>query len=495
MREQDDVPWRVYRPAIVVGHSRTGEMDKVDGPYYFFATMDRLRALPSWLPLVGPDLGDTNIVPVDFVAGAVDVLMHKPELNGRAFHLVSPEPQPLLDVVNAFLRAAGAPTVVLPVDRRIVEPATAAAKTVGSLPGASLAARVVLDRFAVPPEVLPHLTFPSTFDATATQAALSDSDVTLPPLEDYASQLWRYWAERLDPARARRPRPGGPLAGRTVVITGASSGIGRSTALAVAKRGGVPLLVARTAEKLDEVREEIEADGGAARVYPCDITDTEAVAATVKQMLADNPDGIDFLVNNAGRSIRRSIHLSYDRMHDFERTMALNYFAAVRMVLALLPHMSERHFGHVVNISSIGAQTAPPRFSAYVASKAALDAFSRVVASETYGDGVTFTTIHMPLVRTPMIRPTRIYDAFPTLTPDEAADMVVRALTERPKTISTRLGTIGEISYAVAPKVVDAVLHVAYRVFPDSKAAGGDDQVSLNRGAQALVRLLPGVHW
>jgi NAD(P)-dependent dehydrogenase (short-subunit alcohol dehydrogenase family) len=140
-------------------------------------------------------------------------------------------------------------------------------------------------------------------------------------------------------------------------------------------------------------------------------------------------------------------------------------------------------------------QAAPPRFSAYVASKAALDAFSRVVASETYGDGVTFTTIHMPLVRTPMIRPTRIYDAFPTLTPESAAELVVRALTERPKRVATRLGTFGEVSYALAPKVVDALLHVAYRVFPDSKAAGGDDEVSLSRGAQALVRLLPGVHW
>jgi len=212
-------------------------------------------------------------------------------------------------------------------------------------------------------------------------------------------------------------------------------------------------------------------------------------------MLEDHPGGIDFLVNNAGRSIRRSVQLSTDRMHDYERTIALNYFAAVRMILALLPHMSERHFGHVVNISSIGTQTAPPRFSAYVASKAALDAFSRVVASETFGDGVTFTTIHMPLVRTPMIRPTRIYDAFPTLSPDDAAEMVVDALADRPKRVSTRLGTLGEVSYAVAPKLVDAVLHVAYRVFPDSKAAGGDDQVSLNRGAQALVRLLPGVHW
>jgi NAD(P)-dependent dehydrogenase (short-subunit alcohol dehydrogenase family) len=245
------------------------------------------------------------------------------------------------------------------------------------------------------------------------------------------------------------------------------------------------------------VKSEIEASGGTARVYSCDITDADSVNATVKQMLVDCENGIDYLVNNAGRSIRRSVALSHERQHDYERTMALNYFAAVRMIYALLPHMSDRHFGHIVNVSSIGVQTAPPRFSAYVASKAALDAFSRVVASETWGNGVTFTTIHMPLVRTPMISPTRIYDAFPTLRPNDAAELVVRALVDRPKHVGTRLGTVGEVAYALSPKSVDALMHVAYRVFPDSKAAGGGehDGPSMTRGAQAMVKLLPGVHW
>jgi thioester reductase-like protein/short-subunit dehydrogenase len=495
VREQTEVPWRVYRPAIIVGDSSTGEMDKIDGPYYFFPAIARMATLPVWLPLVGPDLGDTNLVPVDYVAAAMDELMHHPGLDRRSFHLVSPAPQPLLDVVNAFACTAGAPHVRVRVDRRVAGPALRLLGQLGRLPGMTVARDVVFDRLAVPPEVVPHLTFPSVFDAAQTRALLAGTGIEVPPLASYADRLWAFWTDHLDPARARRPRPGGPLAGRTVVITGASSGIGRATALAVAERGGVPLLVARSADKLEELQAEIDAEGGTAHVYPCDITDTEAVAATVKQMIADHPAGIDHLVNNAGRSIRRSVQLSYDRMHDYERTMMLNYFAAVRMIMALLPHMSERRLGHVVNVSSIGVQTAPPRFSAYVASKAALDAFSRVVASETYGDGVTFTTIHMPLVRTPMIRPTRIYDAFPTLTPDEAAGMVVRALEERPKHLGTRLGTVGVVSYALAPKMVDAVLHVAYRVFPDSKAAGGDDQVSLSRGGKALVRLLPGVHW
>jgi NAD(P)-dependent dehydrogenase (short-subunit alcohol dehydrogenase family) len=207
------------------------------------------------------------------------------------------------------------------------------------------------------------------------------------------------------------------------------------------------------------------------------------------------------VVHSAGRSIRRSVRLSYDRVHDYERLIAVNYLGGVRLVLALLPHMTERRFGHVVTISSIGVQASPPRFSAYVASKAAMDAFVRVVASETFGDGITFTTIHMPLVRTPMIEPTTIYRAFPAITPDQAADQVIRALVDRPKHIGTRLGTFAEVSYALTPKVVDAVLHLAYRLFPDSAAAGGTDapppvaDTPVSRAALAMARLLPGVHW
>ena len=270
----------------------------------------------------------------------------------------------------------------------------------------------------------------------------------------------------------------------------------------MAAAGGVPILVARRTEALEAVKAEVERRGGQAWVYSCDITDSESVDLLVKNLLADH-EGIDMLVNNAGRSIRRSIHLSYDRFHDFERTMAINYFGAVRLVLGLLPHMTSRRFGHIVNISSIGVQANPPRFSAYVASKAALDAFSRIVATETYGDGVTFTTIHMPLVRTPMISPTKLYDAFPTISPDDAARMVVDALIERPKEINTRLGTAGEVAYALMPQVVDQLLHVAYRVFPDSAAARGADGDSpadprdtpAKRAADAIARLLPGVHW
>jgi NAD(P)-dependent dehydrogenase (short-subunit alcohol dehydrogenase family) len=203
------------------------------------------------------------------------------------------------------------------------------------------------------------------------------------------------------------------------------------------------------------------------------------------------------LVNNAGRSIRRSVALSYDRFHDYERTIQLNYLGAVKLILGLLPHMRERGFGHIVNVSSIGVQTNPPRFSAYVASKAALDAFTRVVSSEVIGDGVTFTTIHMPLVRTPMIAPTKMYNSFPAASPEQAADLVCRALRSKPKRIDTRMGTVGEVSYALAPRAVDRILHLAYRVFPDSAAARGQENPEERASAEqiAMATLMRGVHW
>ncbi len=507
VRMEARTPWRVYRPSVVVGDSTTGVTDKIDGPYYMFGAIARLRALPRWLPLSAPDLGDTNIVPVDYVAAAMDHLMHLPNCNGRTFHLINPAPQPVLEVVNAFCAAAGAPRVTFPLDRRLTGPMRSLAGIAASMPGVAQSRDVVATWLGVPPQVLPHLNFTCAFSDAATREALGRAVPPPPPLSSYAPLLWHYWEQQLDPDRARRSRGAGVLSGRTVVITGASSGIGEATAKMVAERGGIPLLVARSADRLEAVRREIEATGGMAYAYSCDITDEASVAALVKALLNDHDGGIDMLVNNAGRSIRRSIKLSYDRFHDFERTMALNYFGAVRLIIGLLPHFSERRFGHIVNVSSIGAQTGPPRFSAYVASKSALDAFSKVVASETYGEHVTFTTIHMPLVRTPMIAPTKIYDRFPTISPDQAAAMIVRALEQRPKHIGTALGTVGEVAYAVAPSLVDAVLHQAYRLFPDSTAvvaaAGGTGvehpatgrEAALSQSALLMARLLPGVHW
>jgi len=499
VREQHEVPWRVYRPAIVVGNSETGEMDKVDGPYYLFPAISRLAGLPD-VPIFGPDLGDTNVVPVDYVAKALLELVLKPGLDGRAFHLVNPAPQSVVSVYNAFAKAAGAPTISVQLNERLSKGIVGLIKLTEHIPGVTIARDAVLERLGIPPVLLETVEFRSVFSSAETRKALAGT-VEVPRLEDYAPALWRYWREHLDPFRARKHGPRGELDGRRVIITGASSGIGRATALKVAAEGGIPLLVARRQHELEEVRDEIVAAGGTASVYPADLTDEDSVHKAVDAMLAEH-GRIDMLVNNAGRSIRRSIRLSYDRMHDYERAMAINYFGAVRLILAVLPHMSERKFGHIVNVSSIGVQGIAPRFSAYAASKAALDYFSRIAATETHGDGITFTTIHMPLVRTPMIRPTKIYDAFPTKSPEQAADMVLKALKERPKHIGTPAGQAIGLAYTLTPGLTDAVAYQGFRIFPDSTAAGGSGGLKIGRGekhlsraAMALARLSRGFHW
>ncbi|MFL6240956.1 MAG: SDR family oxidoreductase [Actinomycetes bacterium] len=501
VRDRATVPWRVYRPAVVVGHSQSGEMDKVDGPYYFFKAIQRARHyLPEWFPLVGPEMGWTNIVPVDYVAAAMDHIAHSDGLDRQAFHLTAPKSQRSGDVINAFARAAHAPQLQMRIDKKLTD---ALPKGVVSmlmqLPALKDIRKQFLADLGIPEEVIRHIALIPQFDTRDTERALKGSGIEVPPLDDYSHRLWDYWERNLDPDLFKDRSLGAALRGKTVVITGASSGIGRAVALKVAVAGGVPLLVARGADKLEELRQEIADLGGTAYVYPTDLTDMDAIGALVDKLLADHP-AVDFLVNNAGRSIRRSVKLSYDRFHDFERTMQLNYFGAIRLILGLLPHMSEKKGGHVVNVSSIGVQTNPPRFSAYVASKAALDAFTRIVATETVGDNVTFTTVHMPLVRTPMIAPTKIYDSFPTITPDEAADMITDALRTKPKHVGTRLGTFGEVAYALAPKAVDQVLHMAYKVFPDSSAAKGDKSAATedekaSGEAVALAHLMRGVHW
>jgi NAD(P)-dependent dehydrogenase (short-subunit alcohol dehydrogenase family) len=498
VREQPYVPWRVYRPAIVVGDSQTGEMDKIDGPYYFFKAIQHARKLvPEWVPLVGLDLGKTNLVPVDWVAGALDHIAHQPDLDGRAFHLTDPRAQRVDEVFNEFAAAAHAPRFAVSVDKRLTDalPRWPLALLI-RVPPVRGVRRIALRELGIPEEVLAHMELKPTFDTREAERALQGSALEQPPaLHEYADRLWDYWEREMDHlARGRTLKE--ELGGKHILITGASSGIGRAAALKIAAGGGVPLLVARNVEKLEEVRAEIVAAGGVAYVYAADLADMESVDRLLERVLADHRN-VDMLVNNAGRSIRRSIALSYDRFHDFERTMQINYFGAVKLIIGLLPHMRERGSGHIVNISSIGVQTNPPRFSAYVASKAALDAFTRVVASEVLGDGVTFTTIHMPLVRTPMIAPTKMYDAFPAITPEDAGEMICEALRSRPKHMGTRLGTFGEVAYTLAPTAVDRLLHLAYRVFPDSAASKGQENIDERASFEqiAMATLTRGVHW
>jgi short-subunit dehydrogenase len=287
--------------------------------------------------------------------------------------------------------------------------------------------------------------------------------------------------------------------GRTILITGASSGIGAATALKVGEAGARVLLVARTQEKLEDVarsvRDRSAATAGEALVFPCDLNDPEDIDRMASEVLASV--GVpDVLVNNAGRSIRRSVRRSYDRFHDYQRTMQLNYFGAVKLVLDLLPGMRERGSGHIINISTMGLQTNTPRYSAYLASKAALDAFSRSIGPEIIDDGVHITTIYMPLVRTPMIAPTKLYDRFPALAPEEAADLICEAIRRRPKRIATTLGSLGQLTYAVAPGAQDLVVNRAVRLFADAGSSSDGSEGRRERAErEAFVRATKGVHW
>jgi len=500
VRKHCPIPWRIYRPGIVVGHSKTGEIDKIDGPYFFFKLIQKLRrTLPPWVPTLGLEGGRINIVPVDFVAGAMDHIAHKPRLDNTCFHLTDPNPKRIGEVMNLFADAAHAPMMSMRVDARLFNFIPQPVKQgLGMLPPVRRIVNQVLADLGIPKDVLSFFNYPTKFDTREAERALRGSGIKVPPLEDYAWVLWDYWERHLDPELFIDRSLSGQVRDRVVLVTGASSGIGKATSLMMGEAGAKVILVARKEPDLLETQKEIEDAGGTAFAYTCDLADHDAADRLCRRVL-DEHGAVDVLVNNAGRSIRRSIALSYDRFHDFERTMQLNYFGSLKMILGLLPTMAERKSGHIINISSIGVLSNAPRFSAYVASKAALDAFSRCAASEFNDTGVAFTTINMPLVRTPMIAPTKIYESVPTITPQDAADMIKQAVIYRPQRIATRLGIFASVLHALAPKVSEIVMNSAFRMFPDSAAARGDkpgrEEAQVTQEQIAFASLMRGIHW
>ncbi|ROO29679.1 short-chain dehydrogenase [Salinisphaera orenii MK-B5] len=502
VREQAAVPWRIYRPGMVVGHSETGAMDKVDGPYYFFRTIKRVRDhVPKWLPLLGIEGGQMPVAPVDYVVDAMVHIAHKRNQDNRAFFLIQDDPPTAGEMLRIFLRAAHGPDIVrnLPTHEWPASIEHQVKRLASRLPMAGWLERRVSKALGVPLSILGYVNNRAVFDDVNTRAALAGSGIHCPRLEDYAETLWRYWELHMDcdidvPEELTRR-----IRGKVVVITGASSGIGFMTSKKLARAGAKVCMVARTPSKLEETRAIVERIGGEAYAYPCDLNKMEAIDACTKQILADHHH-VDILINNAGHSIRRSVFESLNRFHDYERTMQLNYFGAIRMIFNFLPSMAKRRSGHIINISSIGCLTNVPRFSAYVASKSALDAFSRCLSPEVGSRNIDLTTIYMPLVRTPMIAPTKLYDYVPTLTPEQAGDMVVSAVLEKPKRIASPLGTTAQVSYALWPKVNDFVLHKAFHMFPSSKASRGyaarrEADEKPNIPGRVLAALLPGPYW
>jgi NAD(P)-dependent dehydrogenase (short-subunit alcohol dehydrogenase family) len=499
VRRECKRPFRIYRPGFVVGDSRTGQIDKIDGPYYFFKSIQKMREiLPPWMPTIGIEGGRINIVPVDFVADALDHLAHKKGLDGRCFHLTDPEPHRVGEVLNIFAEAAHAPQMTMRINAKMFGFIPAPILYgLGSLSPVKRAMKVVLNDLGIPRDVFQFVNWPTRYDNREAAKALKDSGITVPPLESYAAKLWDYWERNLDPDLFIDRTLAGRVRGKVAVVTGASSGIGRATALKLAEAGARVVLVARGEDKLLATKAEIDALGGTAVTYPADLSDLASCDALVKRVLKEQ--GVcDFLINTAGRSIRRGIINSIDRFHDFERTMQLNYFGAIRLILGFVPTMVEQKRGHIINISSIGVLSNAPRFSAYVASKSALDSFAACAASEFLDKGVNFTTINMPLVRTPMIAPTKMYESIPTLSPEEAAGLVVQAIVHKPVRIATRLGVFGAISHAVAPKLTQVLLNTAFNMFPDSAAAQGKQEGEpqpLTAEQMAFAQLTQGIHW
>jgi len=498
VRHKCKIPWRIYRPGIVVGDSTTGEIDKIDGPYYFFKLIQKMRrVLPAWMPTVGLEGGRLNIVPVDFVVKAMDHIAHQPRQDGKCFHLTDPKPLRIGNVLNLFAEAAHAPQMSMRIDARLFNLIPGVVKQgLMMLPPVRRIYREVLKDLGMPADVLTFINYPTKFDSRETQKQLKGTGIMVPRLDDYAWRLWDYWERHLDPDLFIDRSLRGHVAGKVVVVTGGSSGIGHATAVMMGKAGAQVAIVARDENKLADAVREIEEEGGQVKAFSADLAEMEACDAVLEQIRAEM-GSIDILVNNAGRSIRRGIASSYDRFHDYERVMQLNFFGSLRLILGVLPVMEKKRRGHIINISSIGVLSNAPRFSAYVASKAALDAFSRCASSEYSDTGVKFTTINMPLVRTPMIAPTKIYENVPTISPDEAAAMVKQAVIYQPQRIATRLGIFAQVLHAVAPKVSEIVMNSAFRMFPDSTASKGlkDHQAAASQEQVAFASLMRGIHW
>jgi NAD(P)-dependent dehydrogenase (short-subunit alcohol dehydrogenase family) len=502
VRKECKVPWTVYRPALVVGDSKTGEMDKIDGPYYFFKLIQRMRQiLPPWVPSVGIEGGRINIVPVDFVVACIDHISHaKTELKGKCFHLVDPDGYRVGDVLDIFSKAAHAPKMNLFINAALFGfiPKSVKKGMMALAPVRRIKNAVMKD-LGVPDDMFTFINFPTRYDRRELDAVLKGSGIECPNLRDYAWVLWDYWERHLDPALLIDRSLKGTVGGKVVLVTGGSSGIGLAAAVKFAKAGAITIICARDEAKLAEAQAQIMSEAGKDAkvvVYSADIATEASCKELVEKINADH-GGVDFLINNAGRSIRRAIEASYDRFHDFERTMQLNYFGSLRITMGLLPGMVAKKKGHIVNISSISVLVNAPRFSAYVASKAALDAWTRCASSEYADQGITFTTVNMPLVRTPMTAPTKIYDNMPLLSTDEASDLIVQACVDKPVRVATRLGISVELLHAAAPRITQIIMNTTFRMFPDSAAAKGEKlaKPTLSPEAIAMAQMMRGIHF
>lgn len=493
VRTECPLPWRIYRPGIVVGDANTGEMDKIDGPYYFFKTIQKLRRLlPPWMPAIGVEGGRINIVPVNFVVDAMAHIAHQEGEDNKTFHLTDPNPMRVGDMLCTFSRAAHAPEPAFRINASLFSfiPRHLTAMLMTMTPVRRIRDAAIAD-LGLPRDIFRLINYPTRFDSRETQRLLKGTGIEVPPLHSYAWRLWDYWERHLDPELFIDRSLRGRVEGKVVLVTGATSGIGRATARKLAGAGARVVTIARDEQKIAETRAEFAELGLTLEVYQGDLADLAQGEAITRQIVEDH-GGVDILVNNAGRSIRRSIEDSFERFHDLERTMQLNYFGALKVIMGVLPTMIEKKKGHIINISSIGVLTNAPRFSAYVASKSALDAWVRTAASEFADKGVCFSIINMPLVKTPMVAPTKVYEQVPMMTPEEAADLVCDTIINKHVRLATRLGVFGQVVHALAPRVAQVIMNTSFRTFADPKDG---DQSKATADQVAVSTFIKGIHF
>ncbi|MGL6418147.1 SDR family oxidoreductase [Aeromonas allosaccharophila] len=493
VRNECTIAWRIYRPGIVVGDANTGEMDKIDGPYYFFKTIQKLRRLlPPWMPAIGVEGGRINIVPVNFVVDAMAHIAHQDGEESKTFHLTDPNPMRVGDMLSTFSRAAHAPEPAIRINASLFSfiPRHLTAMLMTMTPVRRIRDAAIAD-LGLPKDIFRLINYPTRFDSRETQRLLKGTGIEVPPLHSYAWRLWDYWERHLDPELFIDRSLRGRVEGKVVLVTGATSGIGRATARKLAGAGAIVVTIARDEQKIAETQAEFAELGLTMQVYQGDLADLAQGEAITRQIVEEH-GGVDILINNAGRSIRRSIEDSFERFHDLERTMQLNYFGALKVIMGVLPTMIEKKKGHIINISSIGVLTNAPRFSAYVASKSALDAWVRTAASEFADKGVSFSIINMPLVKTPMVAPTKVYEQVPMMTPEEAADLVCDTIINKHVRLATRLGVFGQVVHALAPRVAQVIMNTSFRTFADPKDG---DKSKATADQVAVSTLIKGIHF
>ncbi|MEH8118135.1 SDR family oxidoreductase [Aeromonas allosaccharophila] len=493
VRNECTIAWRIYRPGIVVGDANTGEMDKIDGPYYFFKTIQKLRRLlPPWMPAIGVEGGRINIVPVNFVVDAMAHIAHQDGEENKTFHLTDPNPMRVGDMLSTFSRAAHAPEPAIRINASLFSfiPRHLTAMLMTMTPVRRIRDAAIAD-LGLPKDIFRLINYPTRFDSRETQRLLKGTGIEVPPLHSYAWRLWDYWERHLDPELFIDRSLRGRVEGKVVLVTGATSGIGRATARKLAGAGAIVVTIARDEQKIAETQAEFAELVLTMQVYQGDLADLAQGEAITRQIVEEH-GGVDILINNAGRSIRRSIEDSFERFHDLERTMQLNYFGALKVIMGVLPTMIEKKKGHIVNISSIGVLTNAPRFSAYVASKSALDAWVRTAASEFADKGVSFSIINMPLVKTPMVAPTKVYEQVPMMTPEEAADLVCDTIINKHVRLATRLGVFGQVVHALAPRVAQVIMNTSFRTFADPKDG---DKSKATADQVAVSTLIKGIHF